>query len=523
MGLFLALAASRDEIQQYRIREFCSTRKCKNGKPTITASGTNTDKSKRWAPWHLPKKIPSKPQVRSMVILALKISIRIVLQNHIFKFNGKLYQQNKGGAIGVGLAGEVANLFMVWWDRQFKIKLENENIPLKMYSRYVDDIETVVKAVQCESGENDKATMEKLQILANSIHPSIKVTIAYPSESPNRRMPVLDLEQWMDEIEINGQRKQQIIFSHYMKPVSNRKVIGRHSALSMKFKYNILVSDLVRIMRNISPNVEPKERVTHVQYFINRMQASGYNGDERMKVYNIAKNKFEKMKKEDEEGTTPLYRSKQWNRNSRDAAKSDKKKNWFKQGGYETVFFIDATPNSVLAKDCQKIFKELNLNIRVVEEAGTSMKQKLVKSYPFPRENCKRGQCTICDENMNINCKKRDVVYEVRCNTCDSNTTGNYVGETSRSLAERYNEHVRSYKERENQSIMLNHTREKHNGIHQRFDLKVLGSCPGDAMLRQNLEAVYIRENAPDLNQKDEWGNSNVPRARKSTANASLQ
>ena len=30
----------------------------------------------------------------------------------------------KGGAIGVGIAGDVANLFMVWWDKQVKMKLE---------------------------------------------------------------------------------------------------------------------------------------------------------------------------------------------------------------------------------------------------------------------------------------------------------------------------------------------------------------------------------------------------------------
>ena len=38
----------------------------------------------------------------------------------MFTFNNKIFKQMKGGAIGVGIAGEVANLFMVWWDRKMK-------------------------------------------------------------------------------------------------------------------------------------------------------------------------------------------------------------------------------------------------------------------------------------------------------------------------------------------------------------------------------------------------------------------
>ena len=40
-------------------------------------------------------------------------------------------------------------------------------------------------------------------------------------------------------------------------------------------------------------------------------------------------------------------------------------------------------------------------------------------------------------------------------------------------------------------------------------------SCGDDAMLRQVTEAVLIKELNPELNTKEEWGNSNALRERK--------
>ena len=40
----------------------------------------------------------------------------------------------------------------------------------------------------------------------------------------------------------------------------------------------------------------------------------------------------------------------------------------------------------------------------------------------------------------------------------------------------------------------------------------MVSSCGNDAMLRQVTEAILIKELNPELNTKDEWGNSNVLR-----------
>ena len=44
------------------------------------------------------------------------------------------------------------------------------------------------------------------------------------------------------------------------------------------------------------------------------------------------------------------------------------------------------------------------------------------------------------------------------------------------------------------------------------LNIKVVVSCPGDASMRQALEAVIIRKEDPPLNRKQEW--TNEPRKR---------
>ena len=65
------------------------------------------------------------------------------------------------------------------------------------------------------------------------------------------------------------------------------------------------------------------------------------------------------------EGTEPLYRSKEWNRNERVKEKERKKRTWFMKDGSEAVFFVDATPNSTLAEKCREEFQKAGLKVKV--------------------------------------------------------------------------------------------------------------------------------------------------------------
>ena len=65
-----------------------------------------------------------------------------------------------------------------------------------------------------------------------------------PVKYVNERMPVLDIEQRIEQIGVEGDSKHQILHSHYMKKIPSQNV--------MQAKIRMLVVDLVRVVRNVS-------------------------------------------------------------------------------------------------------------------------------------------------------------------------------------------------------------------------------------------------------------------------------
>jgi len=368
-----------------------------------------------------------------------------------------------------------------------------------MYTRYVDDIDVVV-----ETDHDDEITMKGIQLVANGIHPSIRVTIDYPTKHLDKRLPVLDTKQWIE----GG----KLLHTYYSKPLSNQYVVMANSALSTRSKRNILVADLLRIMRCVSTLCDSSERDKHVQTFIYRMQMSGYGQDERVSVYKAARAKYDQQVKNDMDGTCPLYRSKQWRQQRRMQERSTKRKTWYGEK-YDAVYFVQATPGSQLADQCQKVFQRCDLKVKVVERTGRTIKQLLVKSDPMNKGECK---CRICAMAGKQICKVRECVYEMTCSLCHQQ----YIGETSRSLYERYNEHMMLLQREDINSVFFKHTQQHHKeeAASVTWRVKILARCPGDPALRQATEATYIYNKRPVLNGRGEFHDSGRTRQQRVTS-----
>ena len=110
-----------------------------------------------------------------------------------------------------------------------------------------------------EAGEACETALKSIQKSANSIHKSIQVTIGYSSNHENKRLLILDLEVWIEQIYTEGGKKCQSLHSKYMKQIGSQKVISKESALPMQTKISISVTDFVCIMRNVSEQYNKKE------------------------------------------------------------------------------------------------------------------------------------------------------------------------------------------------------------------------------------------------------------------------
>ena len=164
------------------------------------------------------------------------------------------------------------------------------DVELKMYSRYVDDTDLVIKTKK-EGDEKiniqnrEERTMKRLHQIENSIHWSIRVTLDFPSKHENGRMPILDTEQWIDNVQVGDVIKPQILHSHYSKPMASKYVCPKDSAMLHQNKMNFLINDLIRIMRNVSSQCKNDERSGKIQEYLLRLQHSSYN------IYTRAKKK----------------------------------------------------------------------------------------------------------------------------------------------------------------------------------------------------------------------------------------
>ena len=357
--------------------------------------------------------------------------------------------------------------------------------------------------------------MERVETIANSIHRSIRVKVDYPSKHQDERMPILDTKMWLEEVEVNNAMKHQILYSYFEKEMSSKFVLHRESAISRGSKINILVNELLRVMRNTSLRVQQQEKDKHVQHFLNKMQLSGYDQEDRVQVYKKAKRIFEeKIRGKDVyPHVDKITRMKEYTRE-----KIQKKKRWFKQGKYKGVFYVDATPLGSLATECQRILNRCEVPIKVMEKSGDSIKRLLTKSNPFKTGKCDDPTCPVCTRDCGINCRSSDVVYENYCiheDTC----SGNYDGETGDVIKGRFKEHLDDARLRPETSHMRKHEEEKHGGEHVDFKVRILGSCPGDALLRQCMEAVAIRDRNPSMNGRAEWGTGTGRRRRREAIN----
>ena len=323
-----------------------------------------------------------------MMAKAIEVAINTVMRGHVYKFNNVIKQQKVGGAIGLELTGEIAGVFMCWWDRCLKKRLAEEGIKLAVYKRYIDDINIAAyhqeENQSNEGKEMDKVVIERIQAIGNQIHKSIQLEADYPSRYEEGKVPILDVRVWVDS-------NNKILYEYYAKQVSSKSVVDFRSAMSLRDKRTVLTQDILRIILRCSPLLPISTVVKHIDEYMLRLQFSGYCKRLREDILKSALNAYKKIKEDVEKGRRPLYRAKQWKQEERYKVKRRKKKEWFKtnrgkrvntdrdkgKGQYKSVLFVQPTRGSKLKKLYEKAIQNGKCRVKVVERAGESLKKKL--------------------------------------------------------------------------------------------------------------------------------------------------
>ena len=261
--------------------------KARGPKPKITSSGTEVNKDKRFRLWNRRKEIPDGNTMRITIREAFKVALELLLQKHCYRFNGEIKKQEKGGPIGLDITGIVAKIFMCWWDDRLMEGIKKAKLDVFLYKRYVDDINACVEVVkpgmrwngrelifnqevveEDRQIEDDKRTFNIIRQIGDQIHSSIKLEVDVPSNHDDRKIPILDLKVWVEEIQIeDGSTMKKIMHEFYMKEVSSKFVMNASSAMPWKNKITILTQQCLRILLNCSPGLDKKYQEWSYQLF----------------------------------------------------------------------------------------------------------------------------------------------------------------------------------------------------------------------------------------------------------------
>ena len=142
------------------------------------------------------------------------------------------------------------------------------------------------------------------------------------------------------------------------------------------------------------------------------MKNSGYSEEFRAKVLRSGMMGYNKILGEDMAGRRPLYRPKSWAASSCRLAKQKKKKNCL-GSFWKSCIFVPPTPGSELKKRMQAKEEQLRPSgreswpIKIIEMAGKTLEQTLVRTDPFNRNKCNDKKCLPNNNFKNrISCRR---------------------------------------------------------------------------------------------------------------------
>ena len=151
--------------------------------------------------------------------------LTLATKHQLFQFNGKLYEQVDGVAMGSPLGPLMANAFMCSLEEKLS---KSNNLP-SFYNRYVDD--TLTKQSSLESAESF------LSIL-NNCHPSLSFTMEVEQEG---KIPFLGMEITKKD----GRLETKV----YIKPTNTGLLLHYHSHVDKRYKRSLITTMLNRAYR----------------------------------------------------------------------------------------------------------------------------------------------------------------------------------------------------------------------------------------------------------------------------------
>ena len=526
-GKLVRILGEEGEIERRGMDRYIMRRKTEGqGRPPTLGYLDKKENDNKWEPPQMQPNIGMKKKITAYMLALL---VRLCIKNHFYQKGGVIYYQIEGLPIGLELAGAVAGVVMLIWDRMFLKRLGELGIPPIAYGRYVDDedlvMRTIKKGVTYRRGElvmgedtneeGDVRTFRILREIGDEIMEDIKLTFETPSMCAEGKMPILDTRMWIErgkgwENEEGGETVDQVRFEFYRKPMCTPLTVLKRSAMGNKEKRQTCMMETYRRFKNTHPDLPVENRNHHVSTYMKSLQISGWSAEDRLEITTGAKKLYDGQLEKHRRGEQNLYRNKEEREKQKEGKLGGGR--WFMKGGNLSLYKVPYTPKNELANKLREIMKKgaEGGGIRILVKPGPKILGLVSKPNP-QADTCKELEVTP-EGRLNSPwspgpISRPSVNYRIDCLNCErGGETVTYFGETGLSCYGRALRHAETVRYSPDTSFMVKHNEEKHVGDPSHFRMAVTSSH-FKARGRQVREGINISRVVTDktLNSKREW------------------
>ena len=162
--------------------------------------------------------------------------------------------------------------------------------------------------------------------------------------------------------------------------------------------------------------------------------------------------------------------------------------------------------NETIVRRVNGILRNSGTSIKPIWTNDNSLKKTLVSSAlihpPCPSGN---KLCHTCENGLRGKCFTKNVIYQITCKICQVQQRDTfYIGESTRPVRYRFNEHLSDARLRKMDTPLGEHTLHQHTDlpnidINKLFDIKILDTGKDCADIKIK-ESIHIRNLKPRLN-----------------------
>ena len=288
MAIYIALNYSSPSQIPANLRSIIPVRtKARGQRPGITSAAALSGKpTMSSGQWRFPRSQFTTEEKRMLLARAVAVGVKAVFRNHLYQFAGKTYRQSNGAPIGVRLSCAVARLIMNTWDRKLKTILAENKVKFETVFRYLDDWRGIMRALAAGwRWDNDKLrfrsawreedskispverTCRELKKIMNTIFSNLQVEMEHAEMFEDKTLPTLNFRLFVQD--------NLVLYSFFQKPVANKCVIHKQSALGENSKIASHTQNLIRRMKCTSERLPMDSRVIVINDFCRQLISSG--------------------------------------------------------------------------------------------------------------------------------------------------------------------------------------------------------------------------------------------------------